>query len=184
MLARVGYLAAGLTDSRGQDYHLAKRFYDQALETSSDSAYFPATLSLVGLYARALYHVIFTPTDDSLKALSLFGDAVSFQNDDGTPPSWSLGRVWREIQRRWGLDVGPEEAFEGRERAQGGGANGQNAEQRVIDGGDEQAERRERERERDRKRVGEEDDEFDFMWDAEGDFGGTVAIVSLCVILA
>ncbi|KIJ65896.1 hypothetical protein HYDPIDRAFT_27117 [Hydnomerulius pinastri MD-312] len=40
-----------------QDYHLAKRHYDQALETNSE-AYLPVLLSLVKLYARSLWHTL------------------------------------------------------------------------------------------------------------------------------
>ena len=40
-----------------QDFHLAKRNYDLALETNSE-AYLPVTLSLIRLYARSLWHTI------------------------------------------------------------------------------------------------------------------------------
>ncbi|KAH7883181.1 hypothetical protein F5I97DRAFT_1902756 [Phlebopus sp. FC_14] len=40
-----------------QDYHLAKRYYDQALETN-DEAYLPVLLSLIKLYARSVWHTL------------------------------------------------------------------------------------------------------------------------------
>lgn len=40
-----------------QDFHLAKRHYDSALDISSD-AYVPVTLSLFKLYARSMWHTL------------------------------------------------------------------------------------------------------------------------------
>lgn len=40
-----------------QDFHLAKRHYDLALETNSE-AYLPVVLSLVKLYARSIWHTL------------------------------------------------------------------------------------------------------------------------------
>lgn len=40
-----------------QDYHLAKRHYDLALDINSD-AYVPVTLSLFKLYARSIWHTL------------------------------------------------------------------------------------------------------------------------------
>ncbi|KAF9228392.1 HCP-like protein [Gyrodon lividus] len=40
-----------------QDYHLAKRHYDQALETNSE-AYLPVLLSLIKLYTRSIWHTL------------------------------------------------------------------------------------------------------------------------------
>jgi hypothetical protein len=40
-----------------QDFHLAKRHYDLALETNSE-AYLPVILSLAKLYARSIWHTI------------------------------------------------------------------------------------------------------------------------------
>ena len=37
-----------------QDFHLAKRYYDMAAESSS-KAYLPAALALLGMYAHGLY---------------------------------------------------------------------------------------------------------------------------------
>ena len=40
-----------------QDFHLAKRFYDQALETNHE-AYLPVTLALFKLRARSYWNTI------------------------------------------------------------------------------------------------------------------------------
>jgi SEL1 protein len=40
-----------------QDFHLAKRYYDFALETNQE-AYLPVTLSLFKLYARSFWHTV------------------------------------------------------------------------------------------------------------------------------
>ncbi|KAH0829180.1 hypothetical protein J3R83DRAFT_2728 [Lanmaoa asiatica] len=40
-----------------QDFHLAKRHYDRALETNSE-AYLPVLLSLIKLYARSFWHTL------------------------------------------------------------------------------------------------------------------------------
>jgi SEL1 protein len=40
-----------------QDFHLAKRHYDLALETNSE-AYLPVVLSLAKLYARSIWHTL------------------------------------------------------------------------------------------------------------------------------
>jgi SEL1 protein len=66
MDARAGYrrqtgisscaLRVHLTCAR-QDFHLAKRYYDQALETNAE-AYLPVFLSLLKLHARSVYHAL------------------------------------------------------------------------------------------------------------------------------
>jgi SEL1 protein len=40
-----------------QDFHLAKRYYDSALDISAD-AYVPVTLSLFKLYAKSFWHTL------------------------------------------------------------------------------------------------------------------------------
>ena len=40
-----------------QDFHLAKRHYDLALETNTE-AYLPVVLSLAKLYARSIWHTL------------------------------------------------------------------------------------------------------------------------------
>lgn len=40
-----------------QDFHLAKRHYDMALETNAE-AYLPVTISLIKLYARSIWHTL------------------------------------------------------------------------------------------------------------------------------
>lgn len=46
-----------------QDFHLAKRHYDQALETNSE-AYVPVILSLIKLHARSFWHTIWGGADN------------------------------------------------------------------------------------------------------------------------
>lgn len=176
---------------------MAKRYYDQALEASAD-AYFPVTLSLISLYSRALYHIIFKSPDDELKALSLFGNflgGAQEEEDTVASSSWSFGRAWREIQRRWGVDVPPEEVnampvVGNRDQA---GQQQQQGEAPVEQWGAEELQEQQRQLEANGDpmewgtrglggRVGEDEDD-DFFLDGEGDLGGTVAIVALCVIL-
>ncbi|KAF8550928.1 HCP-like protein [Imleria badia] len=107
-----------------QDFHLAKRHYDQALETNSE-AYLPVLLSLIKLYARSIWHTL----QGGQNGLSLWGydedksnlkreiDAASssqpdheddrvistaeeleddFRDDD----SWYIGKAREEFHRR------------------------------------------------------------------------------------
>ncbi|GAA6051264.1 hypothetical protein JCM3770_006785 [Rhodotorula araucariae] len=215
-----------------QDFHLAKRHYDTAYDTSADAA-LPATLSLIGLYARALYHAVLKPGGgvDALNALSLFGKEP---DPDGVAAGyaehglWGFGRAWRDIQRIWGIDPGPEpeaiappppprapggqdrggrEARDGSgaarepeaqyERLGGGGGAGEQqqqqqrradvrAAQRALEGAEDPLEWREYQDGRGFARHGadEADDDDEFFLEDEGDFGGTVAIVALCMLLA
>lgn len=154
-----------------QDYHLAKRYYDMALETSAD-AYFPATLSLISLYARSFYHSLFGANDD-LKTLSLFAPPPS---EEGVAPAqgWSLDQAWRAMQRQWGIDPGPDPA--GQEGVQGGTRAERRQDlvdaQRELEGDDLEW-----------GRMDEAEEEDEFGMDGDGDFSGTVAIVVLCVLL-
>ena len=169
---------------------MAKRYYDQALETSLD-AYLPVTLALMSLHFRSLYHSLFIPaTPDSPKPLSLFSSpsspaiSSSKSSSDSQTSSgklsnaWSsVGRVWRDIQRRWGF--GEVEGVGG----QGGERNtaADRAEtQRALEGDDDLATDWRRNREDD----AEEDDEFYDFEGEEGDLTSTLAIISLCLLLA
>ncbi|KAK0656602.1 hypothetical protein B0T16DRAFT_441513 [Cercophora newfieldiana] len=60
-----------------QDYHLAKRYYDQALETN-DEAYLPVTLSLLKLRARSAWNTITN------------GRINSIQDEPAPKKDWSL----------------------------------------------------------------------------------------------
>lgn len=183
-----------------QDYHLAKRFYDLAMETSLE-AYLPARLSLMGLYARSLYHTLFG-TDEELKLLSLFNGPAA-----ATPAelivakapainAWSIDRTWRAVQRQWGFDPGPDptvRAPPGQQPGRGAGsdlgaeaqAQLRKVQDRMEDVGRRFDDEREDEsggqggRERERR---EGEDEFSFE-EGDSDFGGTVAIVMLCIFL-
>lgn len=162
-----------------------------ALETSSD-AYFPSTLSLVSLYARALYHALFKSGDDELHALSLFAkdpDVDGIGAGFAEHGVWSFGRAWRDIQRHWGLDPGPEPEVVPlqQERAAGGTGAGEAARdaQRVLEAHDEEGlDWREYQDQRGYGRAHGEEEDDEFYLEEEGDFGGTVAIVALCMILA
>ncbi|BGP36845.1 ERAD-associated protein [Rhodotorula kratochvilovae] len=210
-----------------QDFHLAKRHYDAAYDTSGDAA-FPATLSLIGLYTRALYHAILKPGGgaDPLHALSLFGkepDADGVAAGYAEHGLWGFGRAWRDIQRSWGVDPGPEpeaipapprtaagaprgredaearapeaqyERLGGRADAAGGEEQQQQrrrdvrAAQRALEGAEDPLEWREYQDGRGFARGGhaaDDEDEDEFFLEDEGDFGGTVAIVALCMLLA
>ncbi|GAA6035230.1 hypothetical protein JCM8097_006429 [Rhodosporidiobolus ruineniae] len=197
-----------------QDFHLAKRFYDMAYETSPD-AYFPSTLSLLSLYSRALYHVFFGSPEDEQNALSLFGKDPNPDDHivDGGQ-YWGFGRAWRDVQRGWGIDPGPEpEAIHHQaEQQRQGGAGGEEhgeaaaagaagpaardgageqqrrgvaAAQRALEGHDDPLEWGNYGDGRSGYGHGRAEDEDDeFYIEDEGDFGGTVAIVALCMLLA
>lgn len=100
-----------------QDFHLAKRYYDMALETNAE-AYFPVLLSLVRLHARALWHSM---SGGKQRALSIWGDDA----DGGDGDAWYLGRAKEELKRR----------LRGGKKADGGGEqqNGGGGEQGSID---------------------------------------------------
>lgn len=164
-----------------------------ALETSSD-AYFPSTLSLVSLYARALYHALFKSGDDELHALSLFAkdpDVDGIGAGFAEHGVWSFGRAWRDIQRNWGIDPGPEPEVVPLQQGRVGGAAAANAAgeagrdaQRAIEAHDEGLDWREYQDQRGFGRGHGEDEDDEFYLEDEGDFGGTVAIVALCMLLA
>ncbi|KAH7064500.1 hypothetical protein BKA62DRAFT_763445 [Auriculariales sp. MPI-PUGE-AT-0066] len=73
-----------------QDYHLAKRYYDMALETNSEAA-FPVWLSLVKLQARSLWYQL---TGGSEKALTLS------LWDDEDADGWQFSKAKDELVRR------------------------------------------------------------------------------------
>ncbi|GAA5916071.1 hypothetical protein JCM6882_008305 [Rhodosporidiobolus microsporus] len=187
-----------------QDFHLAKRYFDMAYETSAD-AYFPSTLSLISLYSRALYHVLLGSGDDELNALALFGkdpDPDAVHEDYSHHNIWTFGRAWRDIQRSWGIDPGPDPEVvlyhqpeqDGAAHRDGGGDDQPQqppqqrravaAAQRALEGNEDPLEwQHYQDRGYGQGRVGEEEDD-EFYLEDEGDFGGTVAIVALCMILA
>ncbi len=51
-----------------QDFHLAKRFYDQALEINSQEAYLPVSLSLLKLRARSFWNTITNGRVNSIRS--------------------------------------------------------------------------------------------------------------------
>ncbi|KAF8325879.1 uncharacterized protein EI90DRAFT_3146653 [Cantharellus anzutake] len=74
-----------------QDFHLAKRYYDMALETNSE-AYLPVVLSVVKLYTRSLWHTLAGGRD---KGLILWG------KDNTEDDHWYLGKAREEFAKRW-----------------------------------------------------------------------------------
>ncbi|KAG8849983.1 ERAD-associated protein [Tulasnella sp. 330] len=76
-----------------QDFHLAKRYYDMALETNSE-AYFPVLLSLMKLYLRSFWY---TFTGGTEKSLTLWG----LPSDEASDDHWYLGRAKEEFKKRW-----------------------------------------------------------------------------------
>ncbi|CAG8490048.1 1561_t:CDS:10 [Dentiscutata heterogama] len=69
-----------------QDFHLAKRWYDQSLSTNPD-AYLPVTLSLVRLYSRSFWNYIIgsdTARSEEESSKGLWWKDPSFIEDDET----------------------------------------------------------------------------------------------------
>lgn len=162
-------------------------------------AWLPAKLSLMGLYARSLYHTLFG-TDEELKLLSLFAGPAATSPTEllvakaPTINAWSIDRTWRAVQRQWGIDPGPDPAVppppgqqpgHGQGQGQGGGRDtGAEAQAHLKDAHEKVDEvlRRFREEGEEARVRGEGEDEFSFE-EGESDFGGTVAIVMLCIFL-
>jgi len=74
-----------------KDYHLAKRYYDMALDTNSE-AYLPVLLSLVKLHIQSLWYTLSGGRD---KGLTLWG--IDSRDDD----QWYLGKARDEFAKRW-----------------------------------------------------------------------------------
>ncbi|KAF7966274.1 hypothetical protein HWV62_39391 [Athelia sp. TMB] len=118
-----------------QDYHLAKRHYDMALETNSE-AYLPVLLSLIKLHARSFWHTLkggkngldlWDFEDDHARtaaaARELDGGHAHGQDsaeaapagEPGLPASehveddgpWYMGKAKEEYTRRRGQDAPP-----------------------------------------------------------------------------
>ena len=157
-----------------------------ALETSTD-AFFPSTLSLIGLYARALYHAITKSGDDEFRALSLFGRDP---DPDGVGAGFAQHGVWN-----WGVNPGPEpeaihvhgqdpaaaEAGADAGAGEGAGGGSERAARRALEGEEDPMEWEDYRTRGNARAEGEEDE---FYLEDEGDFGGTVAIVALSMLLA
>ncbi|KAF8583800.1 HCP-like protein [Ramaria rubella] len=72
-----------------QDFYLAKRYYDMALETNSE-AYFPVMLSLIKLHLRSLWYELW---GGKSKGVSLWREA-------GDDDHWYLGKAKEDRERR------------------------------------------------------------------------------------
>jgi SEL1 protein len=136
--------------------------------------------------------------DDELRALSLFGRDP---DPDGVGAGfaqhgvWNFGRAWRDIQRNWGVNPGPEpeaihvhgqdpaaaEAGAGAGAGEGAGGGSEQAARRALEGEEDPMEW---EGYRSRGNARAEGEEDEFYLEDEGDFGGTVAIVALSMLLA
>jgi SEL1 protein len=73
-----------------KDFHLAKRYYDLALETNSE-AYFPIILSLLKLHIRSIWHAL-TRGSQREKTILLWNEA----SDEG----WYLGKSKAEMRKK------------------------------------------------------------------------------------
>ncbi|KAJ2916794.1 hypothetical protein MD484_g3661, partial [Candolleomyces efflorescens] len=106
-----------------QDFHLAKRYYDLALETNSESS-LPVILSLGKLYLKSFWHTlmggsgglsIWNPSDaDSGPSESrneIDGKKAEEGKGEITPERWARER--RDQERERDSDFGPEDYFEG-----------------------------------------------------------------------
>ncbi|KAK6522659.1 ERAD-associated protein [Arthrobotrys megalospora] len=74
-----------------QDYHLAKRYYDQALETNTE-AYLPVTMSLMKLRARSFWNTV-------------SGGSINTIGSDPEPQKRVTVREW---MKRWFSDEKPQ----------------------------------------------------------------------------
>lgn len=199
--------------SFAQDYHLAKRYYDLAFETSND-AYFPVFLSLVKLHCRSLYDAL---TGGGISSLSFFdsplapggvGSAEEAAEEHARQLEEGAERLKRDIKQSWWLKrfFGGDEQANPQARQQVAGAAGQpqNAQnalaeaQRALQGDDDpvrwarEAQAREQEAaEMEAEGFGPGD-----YFDAEGPNGArfgvtgldegteTILLVGLCVFIA
>ncbi|EJT98843.1 HCP-like protein [Dacryopinax primogenitus] len=81
-----------------QDFHLAKRYYDLAMETNP-GGYLPVTLSLIKLYARSIWYTISGGKNHGLSLWDL---------RDATDEHWYLGKSKEDAKkaRRNSIDGG------------------------------------------------------------------------------
>ncbi|KAI9609333.1 hypothetical protein H4Q26_007283 [Puccinia striiformis f. sp. tritici PST-130] len=169
---------AGVT----QDYHLAKRFYDLALETNSEAS-LPVTLALMKLYIRSVWDYVIH--GDS-KYLLVFTSASDEPSGSGW---WSLRRLRDELTRRW-LGISPppgadptEERGEVNVPADGEEAGfDAAATQKALEQNEDPVEWARNARERDRMLgEGEEEDDMFLAGNTGDDFLETAGILFLCL---
>lgn len=170
-----------------QDYHLAKRFYDLAIETNSEAS-LPVTLSLIKLYLRSIWGYLI---HGEAKYLSVF----SYSTDDSAKSGWwTLRKVREEVTQRW-FGIAPPA---GADQDGGGPQHNPNgdmpmsdaeaaafdmsAAQRALQQDDDPVEWARNARERERM-MGEEGDDDDLFLAGEGgdDFMETIGILALCL---
>jgi len=164
-----------------QDYHLAKRFYDLALETNSEAS-LPVTLALMKLYMRSVWDYIIH--GDS-KYLLVFTSASDEHSGSGW---WSLRRLRDELTRRWLGISPPPGANPGHETEVNPPGDGEEttfdaaATQRALEQDEDPLEWARNARERDRMMgEGEDEDDMFLAGNAGDDFLETVGILFLCL---
>ncbi|CAL1711319.1 unnamed protein product [Somion occarium] len=112
-----------------QDFHLAKRHYDQAMETNQE-AYLPVVMSLIKLHARSLWHTLLGGSNgldfwgnDAESGQSYYTDSSGREiedgrrsdhregspghdtsSDDNNDGHWYIGKAREEFNRRRGQD--------------------------------------------------------------------------------
>lgn len=164
-----------------QDYHLAKRFYDLALETNSEAS-LPVTLALLKLYIRSMWGYV---VHGDSKYLLVFTSANDEQSGSGW---WSLRRLRDEITRRWLGMSPPPGANQAQERNVNPPAEAEEAAfdvtaaQRALEQDENPLEWARNARDRDRiMGDGEEEDDLFLAGNSSDDFIETVGILFLCL---
>jgi SEL1 protein len=184
-----------------KDFHLAKRYYDDALEINPE-AYLPVTLSLIKLHLRSLFNSFVGGSE--MQSLSIFPTGTTGEGGEmgssssssggGDGSLWqSLMRVRDEVAGRWPIGGGGGDALEGGGDGNDGGGRryyehedvarqNQLAEaQRALEGDDDPVEWARAARERDRETVrGEGDEGEDQLW-SEDDLLETLVLIGLCL---
>lgn len=111
-----------------QDFHLAKRHYDLALETNSE-AYLPVMLSLGKLYARSIWHTLmggtgglnlWNPDEDVAESKTGEGRQLEGKQEDDKPIHKDEVREYEEEDGPWYLGKAKEEFHKRRNSQQTG----------------------------------------------------------------
>ena len=85
-----------------QDFHLAKRYYDQALSTNPD-CYLPVTLALLKLRIRSIYNTL---TMGSVNGIDVKGgDEQDLAANRDTIELLRFNNLWRVVWHQWFAQV-------------------------------------------------------------------------------
>ncbi|GAA96960.1 uncharacterized protein L969DRAFT_96851 [Mixia osmundae IAM 14324] len=172
-----------------KDFHLAKRYYDLSFETNAQG-YLPATLSLLRLYVRSLYHML---SGSSTHSLSLFApDATTDLPSKAQPRKWwSFGDLRSEAAKRWQNMLEEDgQALQAVNTEDGaGGTNSVHDAQRALVGNEDPVQwaraAQARERAEEALREAEEDDSlFGLGLEGSDDFAETLLILGICFAIA